>query len=342
MPQSPAHSGTGMAVTVVLTVGAVGWGQDEAHRAPTAGPSARGASAWVAGGGRGAPAAALVSQAGQAGGVRGTGCSPGRAEWLQEEERDLLGGRHAGCGDMRVAGARMAPPALPGPPRLPPGTQLSRLPAPSKNPSVQAPSPLPPQITQVSGLRKPLQVTQTSGTLTLPPGRPVRSQSRASSLAWPWPEALRCPSTCSAYLCPRPGTGNKRPPPGRRSGRVSRSCPAAQRPTSSCRGTGGGSGGVRPPETNPSPPGPAGTHHVSSPRLAGKACHHKEALHAGPHSHIGLSTSGCTSPCQRVQETLVDQRDVHLCTGAQRDGRAAHDRHLQGCMSMPKTHMNLC
>lgn len=69
--------------------------------------------------------------------------------------------------------------------------------------------------------------------LTLPPGTPVRSHSRVSSLCPGPAEPLSWPRISTAYLWPRPGSGKRRADPGRCSRLVSFSCCATQRPTSS-------------------------------------------------------------------------------------------------------------
>lgn len=97
--------------------------------------------------------------------------------------------------------------------------------------------------------------------LTLPPGTPVRSHSRVSSLCPGPAEPLSWPRISTAYLWPRPGSGKRRADPGRCSRLVSFSCCATQRPTSSW----GTDGPLNVPPTlwllkSPRAPNPPSTH----------------------------------------------------------------------------------
>lgn len=89
-PLGPSkHLGAGMTVAMVLTEGTESRHQHQQRAASAIVPTVGPALAQVACGSAQAPAAALVRQAAQAGGVGGTGR---RTVGLQEEEGDLLGG----------------------------------------------------------------------------------------------------------------------------------------------------------------------------------------------------------------------------------------------------------
>lgn len=75
-----------------------------------------------------------------------------------------------------------------------------------------------------SGVQKAQGSEAQARVLTLPPGTPVRSHSRVSSLCPGPAEPLSWPRISTAYLWPRPGSGKRRADPGRCSRLVSFSC----------------------------------------------------------------------------------------------------------------------